>query len=573
MGPHPGPSPSAPKTQMIVTCEHCGARYKLDDSKITGRGAKITCPRCRNVFTVFRNANDAVPDGKPQDNGVPGTSGGYGAAGTSGGYGAAGTSGGYAGVSARPAAPAPPPQPQIDVHSLDFRRVGIPSWKVKVKIGLVYDFSDYRTLRKYIQDGRVTPGDHLSYDAETWVPIASIPDLEQYFIDTYVKRQADAPKPNGREAGEDDGPTVIVGAGTLASSISAHLAAPPAPAGPGASMSGTSAAAAFAASVAGSSPPVGGGFGGEVAASSPSRAGMAIPGLSATAPMAADDPTSETSGPFSDPFEALKSKQRSRIKQNRTASRVKKKGRGVKEGSGSSVDGKALVAGFVLIIATGVVAWEVWEFWLRPPVPISEADWEAMRSPGSPKLVPAGSEARETFPEGASPDAWEKKLKEIYTTDRRTPISGSNPQDEVRAVQPRNLPPPGPANIGATSSATQRPSTAADYALAGKSAMDRGEYAVAIQSFNQAIRLEPTNAGHFAQLGIVQAKAGNATEANATLARAAKLGSTVAEREMGHIARDRGDAAGALQHYTVYLRTDPPDREDVQAEIDKLQGK
>ena len=50
-------------------------------------------------------------------------------------------------------------------------------------------------------------------------------------------------------------------------------------------------------------------------------------------------------------------------------------------------------------------------------------------------------------------------------------------------------------------------------------------------------------------------------------------GSTVAEREMGNIARDRGDVAGALQHYTVYLRTDPPDKEQVQAEIDKLQGK
>jgi cytochrome c-type biogenesis protein CcmH/NrfG len=459
------------------------------------------------------------------------------------------------------------------VHSLDFRRVGIASWKVKVKIGLVYDFSDYRTLRKYIQDGRVTPGDSISYDAaETWVPIASIPDLEQYFIDTYVKRQADT-KPNGREAGEDDGPTVIVGAGTLASSISAHLAAPPAAAPPGASVSGTSAAAAFAASVSsGSAPSNGVGYGGDVAVSSQSRSGMAIPGLSATAPMAADDPTSETSGPFSDPFEALKSKQRSRIKRNRTASRVKKTARGGNEGSGSSIDVKAVVAGLVLIVATGVVAWEVWEFWLRPAVPITEAEWAAMQAPRDPALLPAGSEARATFPEGASPDAWEKKLKEIYTTDRRTPISGANPEDEVRAVQPRNLPPPVPTNVGAGNT-VPRASSAADYALAGKAAMDRGDYPIAIQSFNQAIKLEPQNAGHYAQLGIAQARAGNTVEANTTLARAAKLGSTVAEREMGNIARDRGDVAGALQHYTVYLRTDPPDQEAVQAEIDKLQGK
>ena len=538
---------------MIVTCESCGTKYKLDDSKITGRGAKITCPRCRNLFVVYRTPND----GAPPDNGVAGTSGGY-----------SSTSGSYPGVTPQPAAPprtpAVPQPPPIDVHSLDFRRVGIPSWKVKVKIGLVYDFSDYRTLRKYIQDGRVTPGDHLSYDAETWVPIASIPDLEQYFIDTYVKRQADA-KPNGREAGEDDGPTVIVGAGTLASSISAHLAAPPAPAPAGAPMSGTSAAAAFAASV--SNAPANGG---DVAASG-QRSGMAIPGLSATAPMAADEPNSEVSGPFSDPFEALKSKQRSRIKKNRTASRVKKKARS-DEGGGASIDLKAIVAGLVLLVATGVVGWEVWMFWLRPDVPITDAEWAAMQNIHDPR-IPAGVHAPtpSTAPEGTSPDAWEKKLKEIYTTDRRTPISGANPEDEVRPVQPRNLPPPMPTNNAAA--ATPHPSSATDYALTGKAAMDRGDYPTAIQNFNQAIKLEPQNAGHYAQLGIAQAHAGNTTEANTTLARAAKLGSTVAEREMGNIARDRGDVAGALQHYTVYLRTDPPDRAEVQAEIDKLQGK
>jgi Flp pilus assembly protein TadD len=124
-----------------------------------------------------------------------------------------------------------------------------------------------------------------------------------------------------------------------------------------------------------------------------------------------------------------------------------------------------------------------------------------------------------------------------------------------------------------TAATQQRPSSATDYALAGKAAMDRGDYPLAIQSFNQAIKLEPQNAGHYAQLGIAQARAGNPTEANTTLAKAAKLGSTVAEREMGNIARDRGDVAGALQHYTVYLRTDPPDKAEVQAEIDKLQGK
>jgi predicted Zn finger-like uncharacterized protein len=552
---------------MIVTCEHCGARYKLDDSKITGRGAKITCPRCRHLFVVYRNANDATPDGKSAE------ASGASPAATSGSYPA--TSGSYPAVPPRPSVPQTPvADVPLDVHSLDFRRVGIPSWKVKVKIGLVYDFSDYRTLRKYIQDGRVTPGDHLSYDAETWVPIASIPDLEQYFIDVYVKKQADF-KPNGREAGDDDGPTVIVGAGSLASSISAHLGQGPmpAPAAAGGPPSAGSTAAAFAASVtAGSSATVAGGFGGnDGGMQSQSRSGMSIPGLSSQSGLNMDD-GSETSGNFSDPFEALKSKQRSRIKQNRTASRVKKKSRGG-ESSESTVDIKAAIAGVVLLVATAVVAWEVWAFWLRPPVPISAEDWEAMQDPTNPLLVPPGGAEQPIVPSAdQGSDAWEKKLHDIYTTDRRTPISGANPEDEVRAVQPRNLPPPVPTNNGAASS-TARPTTGSEFALAGKAAVDRGDWAVAIQSFNQAIKLEPSNAGHYAQLGIAQIRAGNTTEANATLAKAAKLGSTVAEREMGNIARDRGDAAGATQHYTVYLRTDPPDRAEVQAEIDKLQGK
>jgi predicted Zn finger-like uncharacterized protein len=537
---------------MIVTCEHCGARYKLDDSKITGRGAKITCPRCRHLFVVYRNANDSAPD-PGAEQAAP-----------------AGASGSYPAVTPRPSVPptpAPPPDPQIDVHSLDFRRVGIPSWKVKVKIGLVYDFSDYRTLRKYIQDGRVTPGDHLSYDAETWVPIASIPDLERYFIDTYLKKQAEQ-KPNGAEGGsEDDGPTVIVGAGSLASSISAHLAAPaPAPAGP---TSTGSAAAAFAASVTSGSSATVSGSGGEAVAPAASRSGMAIPGLASSASTLSSDESSEDpAGQFADPFEALKSKQRSRIKQNRTASRVKKKSRsGADRGGSSGVDVKALVAGIVLLVATGVVAWEVWEFWLREPVPISAEEWAAMQDPMGSPLIPPGAAVEPVEPPGqAAPDSWEKKLQDIYATDRRTPISGANPEDEVRAVQPRNLPP-------APTSGTGRPSTASEHALAGNAAMDRGDWAAAIQSFTQATKLESSNAGHYAQLGIAQARAGNTTDANATLAKAAKLGSTVAEREMGNIARDRGDVAGATQHYAVYLRTDPPDREEVQAEIDKLQGK
>ena len=41
---------------MRVTCEHCGAQYKLDQQQIVGRGVRITCPTCSHVFTVYRSA-------------------------------------------------------------------------------------------------------------------------------------------------------------------------------------------------------------------------------------------------------------------------------------------------------------------------------------------------------------------------------------------------------------------------------------------------------------------------------------------------------------------------------------
>ena len=36
---------------MIVSCE-CGAKLKIDDAKITGKGVKVRCPRCGNVIPV-----------------------------------------------------------------------------------------------------------------------------------------------------------------------------------------------------------------------------------------------------------------------------------------------------------------------------------------------------------------------------------------------------------------------------------------------------------------------------------------------------------------------------------------
>ena len=80
---------------------------------------------------------------------------------------------------------------------LNFRLVGIKTWKVKVKIGLVYDFSDIKTLQKYIKDGRVTNEDTISHNGKDWTTIGDIPDLEDHFIRVYLEAEKDSPTPTG----------------------------------------------------------------------------------------------------------------------------------------------------------------------------------------------------------------------------------------------------------------------------------------------------------------------------------------------------------------------------------------
>lgn len=39
---------------MIIQCEQCRTKFKLDDSKVPDKGVKVRCAKCRNVFSVFR---------------------------------------------------------------------------------------------------------------------------------------------------------------------------------------------------------------------------------------------------------------------------------------------------------------------------------------------------------------------------------------------------------------------------------------------------------------------------------------------------------------------------------------
>ncbi len=50
---------------MIVQCDQCSAKYKLDDNKVTEAGVKIRCKRCQHVFPVYKKPPQTEPQ---QDN-------------------------------------------------------------------------------------------------------------------------------------------------------------------------------------------------------------------------------------------------------------------------------------------------------------------------------------------------------------------------------------------------------------------------------------------------------------------------------------------------------------------------
>jgi predicted Zn finger-like uncharacterized protein len=162
---------------MIVNCPACSARYRIDPAKITGRGAKITCPRCSHKFVVYKDGDGAASSGPRSE-------------------------------------PTARPRAQSDILDRDFRRVGI-TWRVRQGTGVTYSFHDLRSLRRYVDEGRIKPNDSLSYDSFTWVPLDSIDDLELYFRDMWRKGERGeigvAPKPtSGRSEEDEEGPTTIM---------------------------------------------------------------------------------------------------------------------------------------------------------------------------------------------------------------------------------------------------------------------------------------------------------------------------------------------------------------------------
>lgn len=536
---------------MIVTCEKCAARYKLDDAKVSGRGAKITCPRCRHVFVVYREEEKAaaaksgppstlLPEDGPPPPGARPPIGSSVSVPPLGGNNAPRSS-----PLPTPSAVYTPasvaPQSRRDVHTLDFRKVGIASWKVRVKIGLIYDFSDYKTLRKYIQDGRVTASDLLSYDGKAWVPIGDIPDLEMYFIEVYEAAEKKKSREESSGTGADnpfadESPTAVVGMSDLAASSLAGNLATERPAAP-----------------------VGGG------AVSRSSTPTLPPGPSPIGGFRSSTPTlppSQDSG-------------------QRTAGRAPRSNPTLPPQPAATLDrgqreerqGLGVGGAVVLLLAVGAVgAWAWINFFKDPPPPAP-----------TPEPDPSAVTAPSADPEAIREQVRQELQRELENTDPPDPMDVVE-EPKLIPVRPKS----GSGSPGATpvrptgsdfSSApqasgtiTQAPTSAKDHAQAGDDAWRSGDYKTAAFAYRQAVDLEPASATYQGKLGRALYRTGDAGGASSALSRAQKGGWTESSKWLGHIARDQGDDPGAIGHYNDYLKSSPSDAADIQREIDKLTG-
>lgn len=523
---------------MIVTCPACSSRYKLDESKVTGRGAKITCPKCKHVFVVYPGGSTSpLPDGVVAPVAPPSAD-------------AARPTERFSQSEAFRSSPnlaIPPPAPRNDEWddeptrvgmqkpdfpeptprrpanptlvfepsadfqitaeqaalrspTLDFKKVGVATWKVKIKIGLIYDFSDIKTLRKYIQDGRVTQQDVISYDGKIWKSLGEIADLDVFFVQTWEELNRTRPKD---AAGEN------------------IVQAPP-----------------------------------KRAVEDPKPVVAATPAAS----------------PFRDPFA------------QRTGPSKKA---GPLAAKPAAPDRLAVRAGILLLVLIAAAA----VFYFKPdddsesvapvvkaPAPSAEKTQQQIRDDLMQKLGPVVTPDPVVAVD--DPDA---DLNGNGTPDRkepRAPVRGGQaaaPPSPAGAggrpaVPPLSAVAPLPPVVKTPVAATQAAASGADYAAAADGEAKSSNWSKAIDGYQKALGLEPGNGSYLYKLGTAQYRSGDADGAKAALQQAAEKGQSAAWKTLGNISKEQGDTTGASSFYQKYLATNPKDAAEIQAMLSSLSG-
>ena len=512
---------------MVVTCEHCGARYRLDKSRIEGRGARITCPKCKHVFVVYQEGAETET------------------------------------ASEAPAVapePAPTMERPTDVHALDFKSVGIATWKVKTSIGLVYDFSDFKTLRKYLKEGRVSQSDSLSHDGEQWTTISDVKDLETHFIDVFVAAHgARAPQPVAPEESpsgastedSDDG-------GAIADQLLAALEASAEEEASGIELDMDSLLEAATQSTDSGQGPASARRGSEAKA----------------VEQVAQTGNEESMGhQFVDPFEALKQTRKSRGRLQST--RVSKKAAAEAAEAGQKQRKQLIMAALLLCSAAAYFGIDRTVDDGPSDVAVAKQQKKEAEEQKKASLQKRGEEARARMEENLN-----AALKEVKKEDM---AAFTVEEDQLIALVPKEFqkgasgerpfsPPPagGLPNMGGDGVAGKRPVSPADHISMGDAASRSGRYTDAAASYKIALEAQPTNAVLRARLGHALFKGGNIDAAEVELRTALSAGAVSAHKYLGHMAKEQGDISGANSHYQSYLRSAPPDAKAIEIMIKQM---
>lgn len=500
---------------MIVTCESCKSRYKLDDAKITGRGAKITCPKCKAVFVVYAQPTPpqapavkvpepVAPKPEPAQSTPPSP--------RQDTWDDEPTRVGDTLMPPDPPRADPPapsaeaPKPAVSkdpalvasrAAALDFRKVGVVMWKVKVKIGLIYDFSDIKTLRKYIQDGRVTSTDVISWDGKSWRAIGDIPDLDSFFVETYDMLA------ERREA------------------------APP-----------------------------------ELPAPAPTPAPTPD---SRTVVDATDSRTGGEPNQFQDPFAESRRKAKERSEKTRPAPPPPPT---------AAPNRTPLLVGLVVLLLLGVGGAWWWQQQQKPVTTPGTPNVGSVAPTSSPDDIKKKLEEdlrrnleehpAEPVPStGPSSTGLPKNPEELTV---RTPPGTPVIPDGATARQPRT----GPSSTSPT--IKQADQTPSDHEAVGDDAASSGDWSTAVQAYQTAVGLDGKSARLRSKLGRAQLEAGDTAAAQGTLQKAAQMGSKDAHKYLGHIAKSQGDTPGATFEYQEYLKSSPKDAAEIKQILAQLSG-
>lgn len=175
---------------MIVSCPSCDKKYKFSEDKLGKRGAKITCPKCRHVFVVYKDRETKSLGRKAEDGSLESDDR----------------------VTQRPP-PSRDPWPR-DFPTWSFRELGA-TWRVRKQQGLTYNFFSLEELNGFLDERQVSRTDEISVNGRDWVSIDNFGNLTAYFYDIWKRIESgeiDLDEDEEEEEDEADAPTTIMGA-------------------------------------------------------------------------------------------------------------------------------------------------------------------------------------------------------------------------------------------------------------------------------------------------------------------------------------------------------------------------